>query len=161
MQREKLPFIPELLAPLHADKIVWRRLRPRRGEIGLAGGVCLNFDAFPAPALATAYADFQAFLSAAGIPAFQHAGATRVEGGQFAVRLQSGAVSGRESYRIAVDDAGCVITAEECEGVRRALILLEDEIVIDVNLNSGTYGKTAYGCDLTYDYVKINGDYRT
>lgn len=40
-------------------------------------------------------------------------------------------------------------------------ILLEDEIVIDVNLNSGTYGKTAYGCDLTYDYVKINGDYRT
>ncbi len=40
-------------------------------------------------------------------------------------------------------------------------ILLEDEIVIDVNLNSGTYKKTAYGCDLTYDYVKINGDYRT
>ena len=40
-------------------------------------------------------------------------------------------------------------------------ILLEDEIVIDVNLNSGTYEKTAYGCDLTYDYVKINGDYRT
>ncbi len=40
-------------------------------------------------------------------------------------------------------------------------ILLEEEIVIDVNLNSGGYEKTAYGCDLTYDYVKINGDYRT
>ncbi len=40
-------------------------------------------------------------------------------------------------------------------------ILLEDEIVIDINLNSGTFAKTAYGCDLTYDYVKINGDYRT
>ncbi len=40
-------------------------------------------------------------------------------------------------------------------------ILLEEEIVIDVNLNSGRCEKTAYGCDLTYDYVKINGDYRT
>lgn len=40
-------------------------------------------------------------------------------------------------------------------------ILLEDEIVIDVNLNDGEYSATAWGCDLTYDYVKINGDYRT
>ncbi len=40
-------------------------------------------------------------------------------------------------------------------------ILLEDEIVIDVNLNDGEYFATAWGCDLTYDYVKINGDYRT
>lgn len=40
-------------------------------------------------------------------------------------------------------------------------ILLDDEITIIVNLNSGNYGITAYGCDLTYDYVKINGDYRT
>lgn len=40
-------------------------------------------------------------------------------------------------------------------------ILLEDEIIIDVNLNDGEYAATAWGCDLTYDYVKINGDYRT
>ena len=40
-------------------------------------------------------------------------------------------------------------------------ILLQDEIEIKVNLNSGTYSSTAWGCDLTYDYVKINGDYRT
>lgn len=40
-------------------------------------------------------------------------------------------------------------------------ILLEKEIVIFVNLNSGSYGADAWGCDLTYDYVKINGDYRT
>lgn len=40
-------------------------------------------------------------------------------------------------------------------------ILLEKEIVINVNLNSGEYSSTAWGCDLTYDYVKINGDYRT
>ena len=40
-------------------------------------------------------------------------------------------------------------------------ILLEKEINILVNLNDGEYGATAWGCDLTYDYVKINGDYRT
>ena len=40
-------------------------------------------------------------------------------------------------------------------------ILLEKEIVIDIKLNSGDYSSTAWGCDLTYDYVKINGDYRT
>lgn len=40
-------------------------------------------------------------------------------------------------------------------------ILLEDEIEILVDLNSGDAEATAYGCDLTYDYVKINGDYRT
>jgi len=40
-------------------------------------------------------------------------------------------------------------------------ILNEKEIVISVNLNGGSYGADAWGCDLTYDYVKINGDYRT
>jgi len=40
-------------------------------------------------------------------------------------------------------------------------ILTEKEIGIYVNLNSGAYNATAWGCDLTYDYVKINGDYRT
>lgn len=40
-------------------------------------------------------------------------------------------------------------------------ILLEKEITIAVSLNDGEYSSTAWGCDLTYDYVKINGDYRT
>lgn len=40
-------------------------------------------------------------------------------------------------------------------------ILLEDEITIKVDLNDGEFSATAYGCDLTYEYVKINGDYRT
>lgn len=40
-------------------------------------------------------------------------------------------------------------------------ILLEDEITIAISLNSGDFDATAWGCDLTYDYVKINGDYRT
>jgi len=40
-------------------------------------------------------------------------------------------------------------------------VLLEDEIDILINLNNGDFASTAWGCDLTYDYVKINGDYRT
>jgi len=40
-------------------------------------------------------------------------------------------------------------------------VLSEKEIEILVELNSGSAAATAWGCDLTYDYVKINGDYRT
>ena len=40
-------------------------------------------------------------------------------------------------------------------------VLTEKEIEILVELNSGDVASTAWGCDLTYDYVKINGDYRT
>lgn len=40
-------------------------------------------------------------------------------------------------------------------------ILLEKEIEIIVSLRDGNGSAEAYGCDLTYDYVKINGDYRT
>lgn len=40
-------------------------------------------------------------------------------------------------------------------------ILLEEEILIDVQLRDGVGESVAWGCDLTYDYVKINGDYRT
>jgi glutamate N-acetyltransferase/amino-acid N-acetyltransferase len=40
-------------------------------------------------------------------------------------------------------------------------VLTEKEIEILVELNSGDAASTAWGCDLTYEYVKINGDYRT
>ena len=40
-------------------------------------------------------------------------------------------------------------------------VLSRDEIFIDVNLNCGNAQAKAWGCDLTYDYVKINGDYRS
>ena len=41
------------------------------------------------------------------------------------------------------------------------IILSEDEVIIKVFLNDGKFNSIALGCDLTYDYVKINGDYRT
>jgi len=44
---------------------------------------------------------------------------------------------------------------------RAATILAEKEVKVLIDLHNGHYDATAWGCDLTYDYVKINGDYRT
>lgn len=44
---------------------------------------------------------------------------------------------------------------------KAAEILSSDEIQVLINLNQGNENATAWGCDLTYDYVKINGDYRS
>ena len=52
--------------------------------------------------------------------------------------------------------AGVEFSEEEA-----AKILSSDEIQVLVNLNQGNEHATAWGCDMTYDYVKINGDYRT
>ena len=51
--------------------------------------------------------------------------------------------------------AGIPFSEEEA-----AKVLSADEIYIDVSVGSGEGKATAYGCDLTYDYVKINGEYR-
>ena len=65
-----------------------------------------------------------------------------------------------------LSQAGCVEVCRAGAGVdfseeKAKEVLSEREIIIDVNLCDGTKGAVAWGCDLTYDYVKINGDYRT
>ncbi|MCR5817392.1 MAG: bifunctional ornithine acetyltransferase/N-acetylglutamate synthase, partial [Ruminococcus sp.] len=40
-------------------------------------------------------------------------------------------------------------------------ILSEEDITILAQLKQGSSEATAWGCDMTYDYVKINGDYRS
>ena len=45
--------------------------------------------------------------------------------------------------------------------VKAKKILLQDEIMILINMNSGKHSSIAWGCDLSYEYVKINGDYRS
>ncbi len=40
-------------------------------------------------------------------------------------------------------------------------ILTEHDVTIDINIGSGAGECTCWGCDITYDYIKINGDYRT
>ena len=59
---------------------------------------------------------------------------------------------------IAVCRGGAGIGFSEDEAAR---ILAADEIFILINLHQGNCSATAWGCDLTYDYVRINGDYRT
>ena len=62
--------------------------------------------------------------------------------------------------------AGTILVCQNGAGVgfseeQAKKILLEQEIEILIDLKSGGFSSTAWGCDLTYDYVKINGDYRT
>ncbi len=61
---------------------------------------------------------------------------------------------------------GCVTVCQQGAGVEFSeeeakKVLLEKEIQILVTAGDGPFSATAWGCDLTYDYVKINGDYRT
>ena len=62
--------------------------------------------------------------------------------------------------------AGRIVVCDHGHGVDfdeelAKTILLENEVTITVDLYEGECSATCWGCDLTYDYVKINGDYRT
>ena len=64
-----------------------------------------------------------------------------------------------------VSERGRIIVCQKGSGVefdeaRAKEILLADEIIIDISCGSGDGKAEAYGCDLTYDYVRISGDYR-
>jgi len=61
---------------------------------------------------------------------------------------------------------GCIDVCENGAGLSfdeeiAKHVLSERDITIEINLNNGSYSAETYGCDLTYDYVKINGDYRS
>ena len=61
---------------------------------------------------------------------------------------------------------GSVLVCENGRGVdfseeTAKEVLLEEEVIIAIDLHAGGASATCWGCDLTYDYVKINGDYRT
>ncbi len=53
---------------------------------------------------------------------------------------------------------GCGVNFDEMKALK---ILNEDKLVIEVDAKEGNNSATAWGCDLTYDYVKINAEYRT
>ncbi len=54
-------------------------------------------------------------------------------------------------------NGGSVIVDED----KAKEILLEDSIIIDVDMHEGNETAIGYGCDLSYEYVRINGDYRS
>ena len=60
--------------------------------------------------------------------------------------------------RVAVCRSGAGVAFSEEEAAK---VLAADEILIYIHLHQGEASAKAWGCDLTYDYVKINGDYRT
>lgn len=64
--------------------------------------------------------------------------------------------SAKGMISVCVNGAGIPFSEEKAKE-----ILLESEIKIIINVGKGNGSAVAWGCDLTYDYVKINGDYRT
>lgn len=68
-----------------------------------------------------------------------------------------GSNDGREKS-VMVFEKGVPLVFDEEKALE---VLNEDEIIVDVVCGDGSASGTAWGCDLTYDYVKINGDYRT
>lgn len=54
--------------------------------------------------------------------------------------------------------AGCAVTFDEAKAKS---LLQKDEITITLNLNEGSYSDRIWTCDFSYDYVKINGSYRS
>ena len=65
-------------------------------------------------------------------------------------------ISNKGEILVCKDGAGVDFSEEKAKE-----ILLEKEISTKIELNSGCASDSAWGCDLTYEYVKINGDYRT
>ena len=64
--------------------------------------------------------------------------------------------SAKGEITVCVNGAGVEFSEEKAKE-----ILLERDIDIVISVGNGEGAATAWGCDLTYDYVKINGDYRT
>jgi glutamate N-acetyltransferase/amino-acid N-acetyltransferase len=63
-----------------------------------------------------------------------------------------------ENGKLLVFDKGTPVAFDEEAAVR---IMKAPEVTVFVDMHEGTAEATAWGCDLTYDYVKINADYRS
>ena len=71
-------------------------------------------------------------------------------------RVDVSFISGKGEIPVCCGGAGVNFSEEFAKE-----ILSENEITIAIKLGDGNASSVAWGCDLTYDYVKINGDYRT
>ncbi len=85
-------------------------------------------------------------------------GYTKVdEADEFAIEKVGVTISSEKGSVVVCQNGAGVDFSEEIA----AEVLSHDEILVTVDMGLGEYDATAWGCDLTYDYVKINGDYRT
>lgn len=114
-----LSFVEELKKPLFLEKYPnFGRTSPQAGEAD-ASGIFLNVE-FPDSEgkLETVVSDFIRFSQVFGIA-----------GEKYPVTLCREKIGGFESYQITVTRKGTVISAEDTEGIRRAVIRLEDEMI--------------------------------
>ena len=116
---EKWTFIEDLKQPLHQN-ITWRKRAALKGEVSLAKGVRLVIQ-FPDPRelLATAYDDFRLFLEKARLSL----------SGSYVISVRQKRTLATEEYFIEIGQAGCEVLAGDTEGIRRAIIWLEDEML--------------------------------
>ena len=119
-KQPELAFLEDLLRPVHHETpAVWNARAARADEVVLRA---VNIRAeFPDPdgLLETAYADFSLFLKFAGI--------AEEEGG-LPLTIRHGATECREAYRILVTADEVAVAAADTEGIRRALVFIEDEM---------------------------------
>lgn len=110
-------FIDELKSPLHKScPEFFGREVLKKGEV-LAKGVRV-VNEFPDDdgLLETAFSDFDLFLKVYGI-----------KGDKFSLYVRKEPTRCFEAYKISVDERGCILSADDTEGIRRGLVFLEDE----------------------------------
>lgn len=113
-----LKFIDELKQPVHVTKPEWfGKGHKRMGEVSVRGLYIEQIFPDEKHFLDTAYDDFEQFCKVFGI-----------DGKRFPVRVVKEETPCFEAYSISVCEEGCVISSADTEGVRRALIYLEDEL---------------------------------
>lgn len=111
-------FIEQLKLPIHTKR-VWSRLKKKKNEVCLKNGVSLEFN-FPdiEGRLDTAYDDFKIFFAS---------GQIRTDG-KYRIITEIKPTSCFEEYIIDVNENSCLILANDTEGIRRALVFIEDRI---------------------------------
>lgn len=111
-------FIEKLRQPVHRKKPVYfKRSSKESGEVCVSGMYINNSFPDEKGVLETAFEDFKVFLQV-----------FELEGGTYPICIISGETACFESYSICVAQTGCTITASDTEGIRRALVYLEDEL---------------------------------
>lgn len=117
-KQPQLSFVEELRKPLHVQKPEWFGSRElKAGEVSAAGAFLVNSFPDEEKLLETAVEDFEKFLRV-----------FEAEGHRYPIRLLQGQTDCFEAYRIRVKEDMCVLEAADTEGIRRALIYLEDEM---------------------------------
>lgn len=118
-KQPSLSFVEELRSPLHVHKPEWFVCRElKKGEVNVLGAHLRNQFVDSEGLLKTATDDFERFLRIYD-----------VAGEQYPIILKKADTACYEAYRICVTEHSCQVEANDTEGIRRALVYLEDEML--------------------------------